>query len=185
LAELETTVIKTIHFQEFDPDGWPAPDELAPYFLAPKDNPWSPGVRGNDEWGMEVKGLYGTDAKPEIDQVNVNLMMTGTPDFGVFLHYGKWDGRVRQPQNFFSKGDLSRLREWVKTLHSNLLPIGLFIPYPAAWKAVEEFMRTDGALPTSIEWIEARNLPANTFPDPPSFDPATINLRIWREQDLQ
>jgi hypothetical protein len=67
---------------------------------------------------------------------------------------------------YSSKGDLRRLREWVRGLHDTPLPIGLFISYEEAWKAVKEFIETDGQLPKSIEWIANRDLPPNTFPDP-------------------
>ncbi len=50
--------------------------------------------------------------------------------------------------------------------HGTPLPVGLFIPYATAWKAVKEFIETDGKLPKNIEWIANRDLPENTFPDP-------------------
>jgi hypothetical protein len=46
------------------------------------------------------------------------------------------------------------------------MPIGLFIPFAEAWKAVKEFIETEGELPKSIEWVRNRDLPPNTFPDP-------------------
>lgn len=183
MVDLETQVKKTIYFQEFDWIGWPPSSALEPYFLAPNENPWSPGLRGNDEWGMEIEGLYGTADKPEIDQVKVHLTMVGTPDFGVFLYYRKWDGRIRQSQDCFSKGDMSRIREWLRTLQSDLRPIGLFIPYAQAWKAVKEFMERDGELPTSIEWVDSRELPPDTFRFPGFYRPGP-EPRILREKDL-
>jgi hypothetical protein len=42
----------------------------------------------------------------------------------------------------------------------------LFVPFAIAWKAVKQFMETDGELPTSIEWVAASDLPRGTFPDP-------------------
>ena len=65
-----------------------------------------------------------------------------------------------------SKGDLSRLGEWVRTLHGDARPIGLYIPFAEAWQAVKEFIESDGELPKSIAWISAEDLPNNTFPDP-------------------
>jgi hypothetical protein len=67
---------------------------------------------------------------------------------------------------FTSKSDLKRLRELVRSTHDTPLPVGLFIPFEQAWKAVKEFIETEGKLPTSIEWIANRDLPPNTFPDP-------------------
>ena len=47
------------------------------------------------------------------------------------------------------------------------MPVGLYVPYEIGWKAVKEFIDTNGALPTSIEWVaDDRDLPPNTFPDP-------------------
>jgi Immunity protein Imm1 len=82
----------------------------------------------------------------------------------VLLIYYKWGGGHKE--TFSSRGDLSRLRDLVRTTHDDPLPIGLFIPFGKAWSAVKEFLETDGALPRSIEWIANRDLPPNTFPDP-------------------
>jgi len=46
------------------------------------------------------------------------------------------------------------------------MPIGLYVPFEAAWKAVKEFIETGGAFPQSIEWIANNDLPLNSFPDP-------------------
>jgi hypothetical protein len=67
---------------------------------------------------------------------------------------------------FSSKGDLRRLRELVRSTHDTPLPVGLFIPFEQAWKAVKEFIETDGTLPQSIDWIANRDPPPSTFPDP-------------------
>jgi hypothetical protein len=82
----------------------------------------------------------------------------------VLLIWTKWGGGYKE--NYSSKGDLERLGERVQTLHGDLLPVGLFVPFPTAWKAVKEFLETDGALPKSIEWIADKDLPPNTFHDP-------------------
>jgi len=88
--------------------------------------------------------------------------MWGHPDLGVLLIYSKWGGGVKEM--YSSKGDLARLRKWVRSKQGTLLPVGLFIPHGTAWKAVKEFMETDGELPTSIEWVANRHLPQGTFP---------------------
>jgi hypothetical protein len=66
---------------------------------------------------------------------------------------------------YYSAGDLSRLREWVRSMHGDPMPVGLYIPYEQAWIAVKEFMETDGMRSTGIEWISAEDLPPDTFPD--------------------
>jgi len=165
VAVREMEVKKNISFDRFIGDRWPPVDQLEPFFLAPKGQEWS-YLGGNDSWGMSVKGLYGTAGLPEIDQVKVILFMFGNPDLGAHFIYSKWDGRIRHKYSYATKGDLSRLGEFVKTLHGTLLSVGLFIPFAVAWKAVKEFMETDGELPTSIEWIATRDLPPGTFPVP-------------------
>jgi hypothetical protein len=144
---------------------WPASSELEPFFLAPKGREWS-YLGGNDSWGMDVKGLYGTEGQPEIEQVNVSLAMIGNPDLGGYPAYSKWDGRIRQRYSYVPKGDLSRLGEFLESLHETSLSVGLFIPFALAWRAVKEFMETDGELPRGIEWIAVSDLPPETFPDP-------------------
>jgi hypothetical protein len=54
----------------------------------------------------------------------------------------------------------------VETIHEDLRPIGLFIPCESAFRAVKEFIETDGELPQCIEWIRDKDLPPDAFPDP-------------------
>jgi hypothetical protein len=161
----EVPVKRTIYFDRFRGAYWPSPGELEPFFLAPKGQEWS-YRGGNDSWGMSVSALYGTGDKPEADQVSVSLAMIGNPELGVYLDYSKWDGRIKQGLSYSPKGDLTRLLEFVESLHTTPLSVGLFIPFPKAWLAVKEFMETDGELPTSIEWIADRDLPPEAFPVP-------------------
>jgi len=154
---------KECYFHDFDGPGWPAPDELKKYFSA-GGRLWESG--GNDNWGLSVDGLYGTDAVPWSESIYVNLNMTGSPDHGVTLHYAKWDGRIQHKYTYVSKGDLSRLGRFMYSLHGDPYSLGLFIPFEAAFKAVKEFIERDGELPTSIAWIASRDLPPETFPVP-------------------
>lgn len=90
--------------------------------------------------------------------------MWGNPELGVLLIWQKYSGGYSEA--FPSKGDLTKLDQWVRSLHDTPLPVGLFIPFPKAWLAVKEFIETDGELPKSIEWVANKDLPAGTFPDP-------------------
>ncbi|MGH1419503.1 MAG: Imm1 family immunity protein, partial [Hyphomicrobiaceae bacterium] len=65
-----------------------------------------------------------------------------------------------------SKGDMTRLKEYVRSTHDDPLPVGLFIPFADAFKAVKEFMETEGQLPKSIDWVRDEDLPPDIFPDP-------------------
>jgi len=158
-------MIKTTYFDVFERSGWPEPGQLAPFFLAPKGNEWS-YHGGNDSWGLDGQGLYGTENLARADRVNVHLYMIGNPVHGVYLQYDKWDGRTKKKESYVCKGDLGRLREFVRSLHGTPLSVGLFIPFAEAWNAIREFIETDGELPKSIEWVASRDLPAEAFPDP-------------------
>lgn len=167
-------MIKRVNFQDYHGPYWPEPSKLEPYFLAAGGEKWlSSG--GNDSWGLDIQGLYGTAHLPERDRVNVHLYMTGHPDHGVQLKYNRWDGRVRKLSIYASKGDMRRVTEHVHSMHGTLLPIGLFVPFPVAWRAVKEFMERDGELPASIEWVDSDDLPPEAFPDPPR--PSSIKRR--------
>jgi hypothetical protein len=158
-------MIKRTYFDHFEQSGWPAPRQLESYFLAPTGQEWS-FRGGNDSWGFDAQGLYGTEGLSEGERVNVHLYMIGHRTHGVYLQYDKWDGRVRRKFCYNAKGDMSRLHQFVHSMHGTPLSIGLFLPFPTAWIAVKEFIENDGELPKSIEWIEARDLPPDTFPDP-------------------
>jgi len=136
---------------------------LEPYFLSPPGQCWA-FKSGNDNAGLAAEGVDGTeDLDPNDGRIDVDLDMWGHPDRGVLLIYSKWGGGVKEMCS--SKGDLRHLRKWVRSKQGTLLPVGLFIPHGTAWRAVKEFMETDGELPTSIGWIDNRNLPRGTFPD--------------------
>jgi hypothetical protein len=154
---------KRAYFDQFDKHEWPDPDWLEPYFLSPPEKRWF-FESGNDGARLVAEGLYGTEGRPRESRVDSDLMMWANPALGVLLIYSKSGGGFRE--TYSSKGDLSRLQEWVRTLHDDPMPIGLFIPFDKAWLAVKEFIETEGELPKSIEWVANRDLPPNTFPDP-------------------
>lgn len=157
-------MIKDIYFDNFFGPGWPPIASLEPYFLAQKGKEWFHNS-GNDSGSVSVKGIEGTEhLRQGKGRKDIRLSMWGNPDRGVLLFY-KVTGVV-PPYGFCSMGDMSRIKEWVRSLHDDPLPVGLFIPFPKAWLAVKEFMETEGQLPTSIEWVKCEDLPPNTFPDP-------------------
>ena len=155
---------KRPHFAPFQGQGWPTEGWLERYFLT------AAGHRdffasGNDSWGLKAEGVDGTDNLPHLKgRVDVDLTIQGHPDLGILFFYMKI-GR-RPVEKYYSKGDLTRLHQWVTTAHGDRMPVGLFIPFETAWKAIKEFMERDAALPKSIEWIASKDLPAGTFPPP-------------------
>jgi hypothetical protein len=62
---------------------------------------------------------------------------------------------------FSSKGDMTRIREWVRSTHNDPLPVGLFIPFAPAYQAVKEFIAVNCPRASN-----GQGLPPNTFPEP-------------------
>lgn len=154
---------KRVYFDKFDGGFWPSVDQLRPYFLLPPGQRWF-FETGNDSAGLSIgTGVYTGDPAERRAQDKVYLSMNGHPTHGIYLDYMRWDARDQRQDNFVSKGDLTRLGEFVRTLHDDPLSVGLFIPFEQAWSAVKEFMETDGTLPTSIGWIVSRDLPPEVF----------------------
>jgi len=156
---------KRANFDAYWDEGWPDIEWLKKFFLAPKGQQWS-FRGGNDNWGLSAEGVEGTEHFGPTDarRITIHLSMWGHPELGVLLIYQKTGGKYAQA--YSSRGDLSRLREHVRTLQNDPMPIGLFIPFEKAWVAVKEFIETDGELPKGIDWIENKKLPPGTFPPP-------------------
>jgi hypothetical protein len=155
---------KRVYFDAFDGGGWPAPKELAHYFTTP-DGRHKFFESGNDSWGLKAEGADKTEhLQANQGRIDIDLTILGHREHGVLLFYHKWGGGHND--RYYSRGNMSRLREWIKTKDGDLMPIGLFISFETAWNAVKEFIETDGALPKSIAWIADRDVPADAFPAP-------------------
>jgi Immunity protein Imm1 len=156
---------KRAYFDDYWGGGWPSLGKLKPYFQSlPNGRGWFHDT-GNDGGSLTLQGVDGTEhLEFGRGRVDINLLLWGNPDLGVLLIYEKIGGG--HPDGFCSKGDVSRIREWVRSTHDTPLPVGLFVPFAVAWKAVKEFIESEGQLPKSIEWIKGSDLPPGTFPDP-------------------
>jgi len=154
---------KLTYFDQIDREGWPDPREVKHYFFAPPGQEEWFHTWGNDTAGLTAEGLYGTESEDHIAgrRVDLDLDLYGIPGLGVLLIYHKYGGGYQE--TYTSKGDMSRLKEWVRNLHNDPLPVGLFIPFPEAYEAVKEFIEQ---LPKCIEWVANKDLPPGTFPDP-------------------
>ena len=163
---------REIYFADLERDLWPDPRELERYFKEPdvrelernfREGGW-PIVGGNDNWGLKIDGLDGTQDLPrQEDRVIVHLIMIGHPRHGVSFVYDRWDGRTKQAIQYTSKGDMRRIREIYRAVQDTPVFVGTFIPFADAYRAVKEFMETDGGLPKSIEWIPTDDLPWETL----------------------
>lgn len=81
----------------------------------------------NDTGGFRLEGVEGTShLKLGKGRTDIKLELWGDPDHGVLLIWSKLGGEYREA--FTSKGDLRRLREYVRTMHNDPIPIGLYIP---------------------------------------------------------
>jgi hypothetical protein len=137
-------------------NGWPRPEELEPYFLSPPGQCWD-FESGNDNAGLAAEGVDGTeDPDPNDGYIDVDLDMWGHPDRGVFLIYSKWGGGVKEMCS--SKGDLRRLREWVRSKRgarccrlgcSSLMELP-GRPSRNSWKQTASFQPALNGLPTAI-----------------------------------
>lgn len=156
---------KDIYFDRRFGPGWPPLDELEPYFRPPPHGRGWFHKSGNDSARLDLIEVEGSEHLPEgKGRIDVELSMWGDPEHGVLVIYSKIGGGYNE--NYSSKGDMSRIREWVRTTHDDPMPVGLYVPFAKAWLAVKEFMETEGRLPTSIEWVKNSDLPEGTFPDP-------------------
>ena len=155
---------KTMYFNSKYARRWPAAGEIEAAFLAPKGKEWFNST-GNDTGGFSLEGVDGTEHLQWGDgRVDIKLDLWGRPGLGVMIIYSKTGGPGGYA--YTSKGDQTRMKEYVRSLHDTPLPVGLFIPFPEAWKAVKEFIESDGQLPKSIAWIKNTDLAPDTFPDP-------------------
>lgn len=156
---------KGASFDDHWGDGWPDPEHVEKCLR-------DPGMRatmftkGRDGGSFSVDGLYDTEGlPPRGGLVSAALYMYMNPESGVTLQYFKWDGRVQKSETFHSRGNLSLLNQFVRSLHGTPLSLGLFIPFEGGAVTVKQFLDSDGELPTVIDWVRGSDLPPETFPE--------------------
>jgi hypothetical protein len=154
---------KSCYFHAFYDSCWPSADELKKYFSA-GGKLWA--SHGNDSWALRAEGLYGTAILPLPDAVTVELRMAASPGHGVTLDFARWHGRIRRLDRYCSVSDLGQLGRFVYGLQGIPYSLGLFIPFEEAYKAVKEFIESDGELPTGIGWVSGEDLLPERFPVP-------------------
>lgn len=141
-------------------DGWPDLKWLKQFFLTAAGRKQAFGEQ--ESWGLKLYGVDGTEHLERYkDRIDIDLTIQGDLKHGVLLWYnrsggGQWIAK-------YSKGDTSRWREWIETRQGDQMSAALFIPFETAWKAVEEFIDREAALPQSIEWISDTELPDFAF----------------------
>jgi hypothetical protein len=154
---------KMTDFRDYEGSGWPDQKWLAPYFLTSIGRRKAFGI-GNNHWCVTAEGVDGTEGLQLDRRIDVNLHIIGKPDLGVLLLHDRVsaaDGHA-----YYSIGNPKMLRSLVEAKQNSRMPMGLFISYEQALKAVMEFIQTNGALPKCIEWIASADLPEGSFPEP-------------------
>jgi hypothetical protein len=153
-------------FDEHWGDGWPELANVEACMLDP-DERQAMFARGADGGSFIITSHVDTKTPPPLaGLMSSALFLSMVPDLGASLQYNHWDARLQKTRVFVSKGDLSRLGDFVRSFHGTPLSVGLFISFEDGFRAVKEFIETEGERPTSIEWIDAETLPPETFPDP-------------------
>lgn len=156
---------KEASFDDHWGDGWPDPEYVEKCLRDPATRA-AMFAKGRDGGSFSIDGLYGTEGlPPRGGLVSAALYMYMNPGRGVTLQYFKWDGRVQKSETFHSRGDLRLLGRFVRSLHDTPLSLGLFIPFERGAVAVKQFLETEGALPTVIDWVRGTDLPPETFPE--------------------
>lgn len=157
------TARKRTYFYDVHDDGWPRLKWLEPFFLTARGRAQAFSER--ESWGLKIHGIEGTEnLEPYKGRIDIGLHIQGDLTHGILLWYnksggGKWEA-------MYSKGDPTKMNQWIETIEGDPLPVGLFISFETAWTAVKEFLEREGALPTSIEWIADKDLPENAFLGP-------------------
>jgi immunity protein Imm1 of predicted polymorphic toxin system len=154
---------KVTSFRGYDGPGWPNQKWLEPFFLTSAGRREVFGVRNNG-WGLRARGVDGTEDLPFDKEINITLHIIGKPDLGVLLVYDRMS--ATDGYSYYSVGDPKMFRTLVKATQVSRMPLGLFIPFEQALKAVVEFIQTNGARPKCIEWIAPSELPEGSFPEP-------------------
>jgi len=154
---------KVTSFRGYDGPGWPNQKWLEPFFLTSAGRREVFGVR-NNEWGLRARGVDGTEDLPFDKEINITLHIIGKPDLGVLLVYDRMS--ATDGYSYYSVGDPKMFRTLVEATQVSRMPMGLFIPFEQALKAVVEFIQTNGARPKCIEWIAPSELPEGSFPEP-------------------
>lgn len=157
---------KEASFDDHWGSGWPDPELIDHCLVDPQGRAeWF--AKGRDGGCFVAEGLSGAEGlSPHQGLVTATLYMNASPDHGVTLQYSRWDEKVGKLRTFHSRGDLRRLKEFVRSFHDTPLSLGLFVSFEAGCRAVKEFMKTEGELPQGIDWIAGDELPPRTFPLP-------------------
>jgi len=146
-------------------DGWPDVKTVE-YCLCDPQRRAQYFADGYDGGCFAIEGYEDEKLVPISPYKGAVLYMHMNPEHGIKLQHSCWDRRVGRRDTYHSRGNLSRLKEFVRSFHGTPLSVGLFVPFDVGCRAVKEFMETNGELPRSISWVSETDLPVGVFPDP-------------------
>lgn len=154
---------KRTYFLDHPRDGWPDLAWLKPNFLTTEGRKEAFGEQ--ESWGLGIDGLDGTqDLLPRTGRIDLDLHIQGDPHYGILLCWSVRGGG--RSERKYSLGHVLRMNRWLRSGQGDRRPVGLFIPFEAAWLATQEFILREGTLPRCVAWIDERSLPADAFVDP-------------------
>lgn len=159
------SIQKSAYFDEHWGDGWPSLENIKYRLIdvSGRSKFFEKGLDGGSFF-IETSGSA-ERAQRDGAVFKAGLYVHMHPLHGVKLQHSMSSNRISRTSHH-SKGDFSRLRDFVRSFHDTPLSLGLFIPFEPGWRAVEEFIRTEGKLPTAISWLADDDLPPETFPLP-------------------
>ena len=97
------------------------------------------GIR-NNHWGLRARGVDGTEDLPFDKQINITLHIIGKPDLGVLLFYDRLS--ATDGYSYYSVGRSENVSDFgQRPSRASRMPLGLFIPFEQALKAVSRVHR--------------------------------------------
>ncbi len=152
---------RTSYFNSQRRDTWPTVPEIASYFEPRGGAAWSRPL-GNDTASLTLEGVDGTQGLEQYrGRMDISLRLLAHAKYGVFLFYEKSRGA-----RYSSKGDMTKVKTYVRTAHDDLRTLAFFIPFEKAWLAVKDFIESNGDLPKSIDWVDMKEIKELAFPEP-------------------
>src|SRR5688572_25361436 len=118
------------NFLDHPSEGWPDPGWLRPYFLTPEGRQQAFGDQ--EEWWFDIDGLEGTENLPSgKGRIDLDFILESHPHHGIMLSWRIWGGGRKECK--VSLGHPLRMDRWLRNGQGDRRPVGLFVPYEAAW----------------------------------------------------
>src|SRR5689334_22088829 len=118
-------VKKEAAFDDYWGNGWPDVSTVQ-LCLADPERRAQLFAKGRDGGCFSIEWIYEkNDSTSQSGLVGAVLYMHLNPDHGIKLQYSGWDRRIGERNTYHSKGDLTQLKQFVRSFHRTPLSIGL------------------------------------------------------------